>query len=216
MAREINQMAVVGAGIMGTGIAQIAAQAGIEVLLFDNREGAARTALLNLKQTLDKLASKGKMTPSNVEATLGRLSVANELAELSSVDLVVEAIIERLDAKQALLTQLESVVDEDCILATNTSSLSVTCIARECRHPERVAGFHFFNPVPLMRVVEVIDGLASDPRVGDRLQALAARMGHRGIRAKDTSGFIINHAGRALQHRSAADSQRRREPIPVK
>ncbi|WP_160107349.1 3-hydroxyacyl-CoA dehydrogenase [Pseudomonas izuensis] len=197
MSREINRMAVVGAGVMGTGIAQIAAQAGIQVLLFDNREGAARTARDNLKQTLDTLVSKGKVQGGDALATLDRVQVATSLTELKDVDLVVEAIIERLDAKQALLAQLEAVVADDCILATNTSSLSVTSIARECRRPERVAGFHFFNPVPLMKVVEVIDGLASDPRVGDRLQALAARMGHRGIRASDTPGFIINHAGRA-------------------
>lgn len=197
MTHEIRQMAVVGAGVMGTGIAQIAAQAGIEVVLFDNREGAAQSARDTLSQTLDRLATKGKLSASDAQATLERLRVATALTELSEVDLVVEAIIERLDAKQALLAQLEAVVREDCILATNTSSLSVTSIARECRHPERVAGFHFFNPVPLMKVVEVIDGLASDPSIGDRLQALAARMGHRGIRAKDTPGFIINHAGRA-------------------
>jgi 3-hydroxybutyryl-CoA dehydrogenase len=197
MTREIKRMAVVGAGVMGTGIAQIAAQAGVEVLLFDNREGAAEAARANLGQTLDKLVAKGKVPGSDAQATLERLRVATALTELSDVDLVVEAIIERLDAKQALLAQLEAVVRDDCILATNTSSLSVTSIARECKHPERVAGFHFFNPVPLMKVVEVIDGLASDPRVGDSLQALATRMGHRGIRAKDTPGFIINHAGRA-------------------
>jgi 3-hydroxybutyryl-CoA dehydrogenase len=197
MTREIKRMAVVGAGVMGTGIAQIAAQAGVEVLLFDNREGAAEAARANLGQTLDKLVAKGKVPGSDARATLERLRVATALTELSDVDLVVEAIIERLDAKQALLAQLEAVVRDDCILATNTSSLSVTSIARECKHPERVAGFHFFNPVPLMKVVEVIDGLASDPRVGDSLQALATRMGHRGIRAKDTPGFIINHAGRA-------------------
>lgn len=197
MTPDIKCMAVVGAGVMGTGIAQIAAQAGIEVVLFDNREGAAEAARENLRQTLDKLVAKGKLLSSDAQAALGRLRVATELTELSNADLVVEAIIERLDAKQALLAQLEAVVRDDCILASNTSSLSVTSIARECRHPERVAGFHFFNPVPLMKVVEVIDGLASDPRVGDRLQALATRMGHRGIRAKDTPGFIINHAGRA-------------------
>lgn len=197
MTHEIRRMAVVGAGIMGTGIAQIAAQAGIEVVLFDNREGAAQAARDTLSQTLDRLATKGKLTASDAQATLERLTVATALSELSDADLVIEAIIERLDAKQALLAQLEAVVRDDCILATNTSSLSVTSIARECQHPERVAGFHFFNPVPLMKVVEVIDGLASDPNVGDRLQALAARMGHRGIRAKDTPGFIINHAGRA-------------------
>lgn len=197
MTRVINQMAIVGAGVMGTGIAQIAAQAGIRVMLFDNREGAAQAARDNLAQTLDKLVSKGKIASSDAQLTLEHLQVATCLAELKNVDLVVEAIIERLDAKQALLAELEAVVAADCILATNTSSLSVTSIARECRHPERVAGFHFFNPVPLMKVVEVIDGLASDPQVGDCLQALAARMGHHGIRAKDTPGFIINHAGRA-------------------
>jgi 3-hydroxybutyryl-CoA dehydrogenase len=197
MTHEIKRMAVVGAGIMGTGIAQIAAQAGIEVVLFDNREGAAEAARETLRQTLDKLVSKGKIAAGEAQATLEHLRVAAALTELSDVDLVVEAIIERLDAKQALLAQLEAVVRDDCILATNTSSLSVTSIARECKHPQRVAGFHFFNPVPLMKVVEVIDGLASDPRVGDTLQALAGRMGHRGIRAKDTPGFIINHAGRA-------------------
>src|SRR5450830_12165 len=197
MTREIKRMAVVGAGVMGTGIAQIAAQAGVEVLLVGHREGAAEAARANLGQTLDKLVAKGKVPGSDAQATLERLRVATALTELSDVDLVVEAIIERLDAKQALLAQLEAMVRDDCILATNTSSLSVTSIARECKHPERVAGFHFFNPVPLMKVVEVIDGLASDPRVGDSLQALATRMGHRGIRAKDTPGFIINHAGRA-------------------
>lgn len=197
MTRVINQMAIVGAGVMGTGIAQIAAQAGIRVMLFDNREGAAQAARDNLKQTLDKLVSKGKIAHSDAQFTLEHLQVATALTELKNVDLVVEAIIERLEAKQALLAELEAVVADDCILATNTSSLSVTSIARGCRHPERVAGFHFFNPVPLMKVVEVIDGLASDPQVGDCLQALATRMGHRGIRAKDTPGFIINHAGRA-------------------
>jgi 3-hydroxybutyryl-CoA dehydrogenase len=197
MTREINHIAIVGAGVMGTGIAQIAAQAGIEVLLFDNREGAAHTARDNLGQTLDKLVSKGKLPDSVAQATLDRVRVAASLNDLKDVDLAIEAIIERLDAKQALLAELEAVVADDCVLATNTSSLSVTSIARHCRIPERVAGFHFFNPVPLMKVVEVIDGLATDRQVGDRLQALAARMGHCGIRAKDTPGFIINHAGRA-------------------
>lgn len=197
MTRTINQMAVVGAGVMGAGIAQIAAQAGIRVLLFDIREGAAETARANLRVTLDKLASKGKITGEDVAFALDHLQVATALGELKDVDVVVEAIVERLDAKQSLLAELEAVVADDCILATNTSSLSVTSIARACRRPERVVGFHFFNPVPLMKVVEVIDGLAGDPGFGDSLVALATRIGHRGIRAKDTPGFIINHAGRA-------------------
>jgi 3-hydroxybutyryl-CoA dehydrogenase len=130
MTRAINQMAVVGSGIMGTGIAQIAAQAGVHVMLFDNREGAAQAAREALKGTLDKLVDKGKIASADAQATLARVQVATALAELSAVDLVVEAIIERLDAKQALLANLEAVVADDCILATNTSSFSVTSIAR--------------------------------------------------------------------------------------
>jgi 3-hydroxyacyl-CoA dehydrogenase len=197
MTATIERMAVVGTGIMGTGIAQIAAQAGIQVKLYDAREGGAQVAYDNLQATLDKLVGKGKICAEEAKSALARLYVADSLDELADVQVVVEAIIERLDIKQSLIKQLEEVVPEDCILATNTSSLSVTSIASQAKHPERVAGFHFFNPVPLMKVVEVIDGLATDPAVGDTLQVLAARMGHRGIRAKDTPGFIINHAGRA-------------------
>jgi 3-hydroxybutyryl-CoA dehydrogenase len=197
MTHGIERMGIVGAGVMGAGIAQIAIQAGIEVHLFDAREGAAKAAKNGLAHTLRTLSEKGKISELDVRIALDHLHIADSLNVLHRSDLIVEAIIERLDAKQALLSELEGVVSESCILATNTSSLSVTSIARGLNHPERVAGFHFFNPVPLMKVVEVIDGLATDPNVGDRLQSLAAHMGHLGIRAKDTPGFIINHAGRA-------------------
>ena len=135
MTRDIQRMAIVGTGVMGSGIAQIAAQAGIQVKLFDAREGAAQSARDNLGRTLGKLAEKGKITAEDADATLARLLVAGSLAELADSELVVEAIVERLDAKQALLAELEAVVADDCILATNTSSLSVTSIARGCRHP---------------------------------------------------------------------------------
>ncbi|MBQ53537.1 3-hydroxyacyl-CoA dehydrogenase [Pseudomonas sp. GD03651] len=197
MTHGIERMGVVGTGVMGAGIAQIAIQAGIEVHLFDAREGAAQSAREGLTKTLGKLAEKGKISEQEARTALERLHVAESLGSLQDSQLVVEAIVERLDAKQALLSDLESLVSESCILASNTSSLSITSIARGLKHPERVAGFHFFNPVPLMKVVEVIDGLETDPQVGDRLQALALNMGHLGIRAKDTPGFIINHAGRA-------------------
>jgi 3-hydroxybutyryl-CoA dehydrogenase len=197
MTHGIERMGVVGTGVMGAGIAQIAIQAGIEVHLFDARDGAAQAAKQGLAGTLTKLAEKGKISEQEARVALERLHVADSLAALQNSQLVVEAIVERLDAKQSLLTDLEGLVSESCILASNTSSLSITSIARGLKHPERVAGFHFFNPVPLMKVVEVIDGLATDPQVGDRLQALAVDMGHLGIRAKDTPGFIINHAGRA-------------------
>lgn len=197
MTDTLNTMGLVGTGVMGAGIAQIAAQAGVVVHLFDAREGAAQSARDNLSGTFAKLVGKGKISQAAMEAALANLRVAKAIDDLSDCDLVVEAIVENLDAKRGLLQQLEGIVSPTCILATNTSSLSVTAIATGCQHPERVAGLHFFNPVPLMRVVEVIDGLATAPKVGDALLALAARIGHRGVRAKDTPGFIVNHAGRA-------------------
>ncbi len=193
----VNTLAIVGTGIMGMGIAQIAAQAGIEVLLFDAKSGAAEKGRQSLKATLEKLASKGKFTDDELQATLNNLIVIDELASIAKVDVVVEAIIENLDIKQQLFKQLEAVVPAETILATNTSSLSVTAIAADCDHPERVVGFHFFNPVPLMKIVEVIPGLSTKPSVVDTLKDLAKRMGHLGVVAKDTPGFIVNHGGRA-------------------
>ncbi|MDO9346571.1 3-hydroxyacyl-CoA dehydrogenase [Pseudomonas pergaminensis] len=197
MTDTLNTMGLVGTGVMGAGIAQIAAQAGVAVRLFDARDGAAQAARDHLDSTFATLVSKGKISQAAMDAAVANLQVVGLIDELKGCDLVVEAIVENLDAKRGLLQQLESIVNPNCILATNTSSLSVTAIATGCQHPERVAGLHFFNPVPLMRVVEVIDGLATAPAVGDALLALVARIGHRGVRAKDTPGFIVNHAGRA-------------------
>ncbi|WP_448650306.1 3-hydroxyacyl-CoA dehydrogenase [Pseudomonas fluorescens] len=197
MTNSINTLGLVGTGVMGAGIAQISAQAGVMVLLFDARDGAAQSARDNVGATLAMLVDKGKISPSARAAALANLQVVDTIDALKGCDVVVEAIVENLDAKRNLLQQLEGIVRPDCILATNTSSLSVTAIASGCRQPERVAGLHFFNPVPLMRVVEVIDGLATSAQVGDALLALVARIGHCGVRAKDTPGFIVNHAGRA-------------------
>lgn len=189
-------MGVVGAGVMGRGIAQIAAQAGITVLMHDAKPGAAQDARAAIQAALAKLAEKGKITPESAVATVERITIIDTLAGFSRADLVVEAIIENIQAKHQLFQALEDIVGAKCILATNTSSLSVTEIAAGCRHPERVGGFHFFNPVPLMKIVEVIDGILTEKWVGDSLVALAARMGHTPVRAKDTPGFIVNHAGR--------------------
>lgn len=193
----VNTLAIIGTGIMGMGIAQIAAQAGIQVLLFDTKAGAAEQGRQSLQTTLEKLAAKGKFTDEQLQATLKNLIVIEELALIAKVDVVIEAIIENLDIKQQLFKQLEEVVSAETILATNTSSLSVTAIASDCEHPERVVGFHFFNPVPLMKIVEVIPGLSTKPLVVDTLTTLAKRMGHLGVVAKDTPGFIVNHGGRA-------------------
>lgn len=189
-------LGVVGAGAMGRGIAQIAVQAGIPVLLFDNRTGAAEEAQAFIQQMLARLGEKGKLTNHQVAAASELVHLAATLEELAPCGVVIEAIIEDLEVKSTLFQSLEAIVAPDCLLATNTSSLSVTAIAAACRNPERVGGFHFFNPVPLMKVVEVIDGFMTAPWVSETLTALARRMGHTPVRAKDTPGFIVNHAGR--------------------
>ncbi|KAF0567866.1 3-hydroxyacyl-CoA dehydrogenase [Psychrobacter nivimaris] len=193
----VNTLAIVGTGIMGMGIAQIAAQAGIQVLLYDAKAGAAEQGRHSLQAMLEKLTAKGKFSDDELQAMLSRLTVVQELSQIATAEIVVEAIIENLDIKKQLFAQLESVITADTILATNTSSLSVTAIAADCEYPERVAGFHFFNPVPLMKIVEIIPGLSTQQSVIDALTDLAKRMGHLGVVAKDTPGFIVNHGGRA-------------------
>ena len=193
----VNTIAIIGTGIMGMGIAQIAAQAGITVLLFDAKAGAAELGRQSLKMTLEKLTAKGKFTDAQLASTLQKLVVVSDLAEIAQADVVIEAIIEDLAIKKQLFKQLETIVTTDTILATNTSSLSVTAIAADCNYPERVAGFHFFNPVPLMKIVEVIPGISTHSATTQVLNDLAVRMGHLGVVAKDTPGFIVNHAGRA-------------------
>ena len=195
---KIEKMTLVGTGVMGMGIAQIAAQAGLEVRLFDVQNGAAQAGLDKLKNVLEKLAAKGKITSTELEATLARLIVIDQLEQAADADLVVEAIIENLEVKQKLFQKLEDIVSEQAILVSNTSSLVITEIAAGCKHKSRIAGFHFFNPVPLMKIVEVVKGLFTSDQVVASLLELAERMGHFGVKTKDTPGFLVNHAGRAF------------------
>lgn len=197
MAREVNRLGIVGTGVMGAGIAQIAAQAGLQVTLFDKRDGAARAARDGLQATFDKLVGKGKISREVAEVALSHLTVVESMTAFADCDVVIEAIVEELGIKQALFAELEAIVSKSCILATNTSSLSVTSIASNLACPDRMAGFHFFNPVPLMKVIEVIGGIDTCEAVVDTLLTLASRLGHTGVRAQDTPGFIVNHAGRA-------------------
>lgn len=189
-------LAVVGTGTMGLGIAQIAAQAGAHVMLYDAKAGAAAQGVKELADTFERLAQKGKLDPQAAAAATARLQPVDALADLARCDVVVEAVVEDLAVKRRLFAELEAIVRLGCVLATNTSSLSVTAIAAGLKQPQRVAGFHFFNPVPLMKIVEVVDGLLTDPSVGDFLLQLGQRFGHTAVRAKDTPGFIVNHAGR--------------------
>ena len=187
---------VVGAGIMGAGIAQVAAQAGHPVMLFDVKAGAAAQALDKLAASLHTLAAKGKLTPDAVAATLARLRAVDTLAEARDAGLVVEAILEKLDAKRSLFRELEALVSPACVLATNTSSISVTAIANGLQHPERLVGMHFFNPVPLMKLVEVVSGLHTAPAVAEAIHALSTAWGKTAVHAKSTPGFIVNRIAR--------------------
>jgi 3-hydroxybutyryl-CoA dehydrogenase len=189
-------LGVVGAGAMGRGIAQVAAQAGVQVLLFDLQPGAAAEGRAAILAQLRTLQDKGKLSEAALEAAAGKLLPVPALGDFAACDIVIEAIVEKLDVKRSLLASLDKIVGGDCILASNTSSLSVTAIAAGSAHPQRVAGFHFFNPVPLMKVVEVIDGALTGERTVQSLCDFAQRIGHRPVRARDTPGFIVNHAGR--------------------
>ena len=183
---------------MGRGIAQIAAQAGSTVKLFDTEPGAASRAISALAAQWDKLVDKGRLDGATASSHKSRLMPVAALEDLADCDLVVEAVVERLDVKKSLFLSLETVVSGQTVLVTNTSSLSVTAIAAGLKQPERFAGYHFFNPVPLMKVVEVIAGLKTDKTICTALADYARQMGHTPVQAQDTPGFIVNHAGRAF------------------
>lgn len=187
---------VVGTGAMGRGIAQMAAQAGSQVWLYDAQPGAAEAARTALTEAWQKLVAKGKLDADAAQANCERLCVAQGLSALAPCDLVIEAIVEKLDVKRSLFAELEALVGPQTVLVSNTSSLSVTAIAAGLKRPERFAGYHFFNPVPLMKVVEVIAGLKTDAVVCQQLTDYARQFGHTPVSAQDTPGFIVNHAGR--------------------
>jgi 3-hydroxybutyryl-CoA dehydrogenase len=187
---------VVGAGIMGAGIAQVAAQAGHAVLLFDMRDGAAVEARRKLGAALDGLVAKGRLSAEAAAATLARIEAIDSLQAAAGAGVVIEAIVEQLDAKRALFRALEDIVADDAILCTNTSSISVTAIANGLRLPGRLVGMHFFNPVPLMKLVEVVHGLQTDAAVAERVFALSKAWGKTPVHAKSTPGFIVNRIAR--------------------
>jgi 3-hydroxybutyryl-CoA dehydrogenase len=187
---------VVGAGIMGAGIAQVATHAGHAVLLHDTREGAAAAAKTKLATTLQGLVAKGRLSDGAASAALARITPISDITQASGVLLAVEAIVENLAAKRALFQQLESIVAAHCVLATNTSSISVTAIANGLKHPGRLVGMHFFNPVPLMKLVEVVSGLQTHADVAQAIFDLSLAWGKQPVHAKSTPGFIVNRIAR--------------------
>ncbi len=204
-----DTVGVVGAGIMGAGIAQVAAQAGHPVLLVDARDGAAAEAKAKLGKSLDALVAKGRLTAEAVAATLARITPVATLAGLAPARVVVEAIVEKLDAKRGLFQQLEGIVAPEAILATNTSSISVTAIANGLKQPQRLVGMHFFNPVPLMKLVEVVSGLQTDSDVAAAIFDLSAAWGKVPVHARSTPGFIVNRIARPYYAETLALLQER-------
>ena len=196
MSTIFKTVGIVGAGAMGRGIAQIAAQAGSRVFVFDTSESAVQAGIDSVAGQWQKQCAKGRLTDTQYTAFRDRLVGAASLGELGDCDLVIEAIVERLDVKQGLFAQLEACLKPTAVIASNTSSLSITSLASRMNNPARLAGFHFFNPVPLMKVVEVIAGLKTGSSVCGQLMAYAREMGHTPVMAQDTPGFIVNHAGR--------------------
>lgn len=189
-------VAVIGSGAMGAGIAQVAAGAGHVVRLFDTRPEAVDKAIDGIARGFAKLVEKGRMKPDDAERARARLQPMRALDEARDAALVVEAVVEDLEVKRTLFGELEDIVDERCILATNTSSISVTAIAARLRRPERLVGMHFFNPVPLMALVEVISGVATERAVADTVHATAASWGKNPVHARSTPGFIVNRVAR--------------------
>lgn len=189
---------VVGAGVMGRGIAQLFAVAGHRVGLFDTQAGAASRARTQITNMLGQLATKGRMSAEAAAAASDRLIAVEDLHAFSSCDLVIEAIVEDIGAKRQLVENLEAILSDDALIASNTSSLLVAEIAASARRPDRIAGLHFFNPVPLMKVAEVIAAVRTAPATVARLKEIIEAAGHRAVVASDQPGFLVNHAGRGL------------------
>lgn len=190
------KIGIIGAGSMGAGIAQVAATAGHEVYVFDSNTAALDRAQANLLTTLNKLAEKGKMDDRTAKAIFGRTYFLSDLSAFGETGLVIEAIIEDLTVKKAVFKQLEGIVSADCLLATNTSSLSVAAIAAACQLPDRVLGIHFFNPAPLMQLVEVVPAVQTNPATIAQAKLLIESWGKLVVLAKDTPGFIVNRVAR--------------------
>ncbi|WDF47766.1 3-hydroxyacyl-CoA dehydrogenase NAD-binding domain-containing protein [Chryseobacterium sp. KACC 21268] len=190
------KIGIVGSGAMGTGIAQVLATTGNQVLLYDSNPTAIEKSGKNLEAQFQKLAEKGKMTFEEAETYFDNIRLSDKLSELKDSELIIEAIVEDLEIKKDLFKKLESLVSEDCILATNTSSLSIASIASACQKSERMIGIHFFNPAPLMALVEIIPAVQTDKELISKVKSLVESWKKLPVIAKDTPGFIVNRVAR--------------------
>jgi len=193
--QHIHTIGIAGAGIMGAGIAQVSAQAGYNTLLFDVNQYVLEKAKMGLHKSLSNLVQKGKITEQQLTDILQRITFIADV-QLLKADLIIEAIIERLDIKQQLFQQLAEINEPTTILATNTSSIPVTQVAAKIPHPQRVLGIHFFNPAPVMKLVEIISGVETDPLIAQHCKSLIEKMGKVCVMAADAPGFIVNRVAR--------------------
>jgi len=193
---DVQRVAVIGAGVMGTGIAQVAARAGYRVELFDVVPGAAQKSLERIADSLGRAVEKGRCTAAEREEALRKLSAAAEMP--AQADLIIEAAPENLELKKELFARLSKAARADAILAANTSSLPITAIASAAAHPERVIGLHFFNPVPAMKLLEIVQGERTHPLVVTAARAVGARMGKEVVVVRDAPGFATSRLGIAL------------------
>ncbi|MCB0706048.1 MAG: NAD(P)-binding domain-containing protein [Saprospiraceae bacterium] len=190
------KIGIIGSGSMGAGIAQVASTAGHQVYLYDNNPTALERAKKNLRKVMDRLVEKKRIETETAEAIQNRITYVDSIFNMADANLVIEAIIEDLQIKKAVFEQMEDVLESDAILASNTSSLSIASIAAACKKPERVLGLHFFNPAPLMKLVEVIPAIQTDPGVVATATKLMQDWGKITVLTKDTPGFIVNRVAR--------------------
>ena len=212
---DSTRVAVIGAGSMGAGIAQLAAQSGHAVQLHDVQAGAAAAALVRIAADLDGAVKRGKLQPDARDTVLSRISVADTLAALAGCGLVVEAIVERLEVKQALFRELEAVLGTDAVLATNTSSISITAVAQGLQRPQQVVGWHFFNPPTRMKLVEVIPGVDTAPALVAAMHALGRAWGKTSVDAPNAPGFIVNRVARPYYAEALRLLAERLAPVPA-
>lgn len=195
MINRIKKIAVIGSGTMGQGIAQVCAAAGYQVLLYDIQSELIRAAISGLRKKLESLVEKGKLAADQKEGILSRISSVSDFRQLQ-VDMVIEAVIEKLEVKQKIFKELEKINDKGCILTTNTSSIPVTQIASVLKHPNRFAGLHFFNPAPVMKLVEIIRGASTATTTIQLLTDFSKQLNKQYVLAHDSPGFIVNRVAR--------------------
>lgn len=202
--KDIRKVLVIGAGIMGAGIAQVCAGAGCTVYLYDAFEGTAEKALAKTAASLTKRVEQGKLAQADKDAQLANIKAIPSIADGKDADLVIEAVVEEVAVKQALFAECEAVMREDAILATNTSSILISEIAGPLKRPENFIGLHFFNPVPVMKLVEIIKGLKTSQDTAETALAFTEKLGKAGVFVKDSPGFLVNRINNALKNEAFA------------